>query len=157
MLHREGTQARGCCALWWGPIALLPSPAEGRARVPPRHGSGLVLPLAPRSHQPSCRHIRCDVATLVPPLPSTRFSPVEIRRVLPACSPRPRGDWAGLSRRCRDAHPGVCKAEGRRAAGRGENPAVSRREEGCRRRCEPIANWAVVSVVWRLLLTTRYN
>lgn len=40
----------------------------------------------------------------------------------------------------------------------GEEQSSSKREGGgLQEEMEPTANWAVVCVVWRLLLTTRYN
>lgn len=36
-----GTQAHGCCAFWWGPIALPPFLMERWAQVPPLHRSSL--------------------------------------------------------------------------------------------------------------------
>lgn len=55
---------------------------------------------------------------------------------------------------CRSPSP--ARSRGRRENGERRTAAASRREGGCRGG-EPTANWAVVSVVWRLLLTTRYN
>lgn len=81
MLRAGGTQACGCCALWWAPIALPPSPL-GEA------GAGAF----PASQRPSCTlslpaHVSLAVGTSGATRPrschrcrSARFSPGEIRR-----------------------------------------------------------------------------
>jgi len=123
-----------------GAVGMLPGagPAPRGGGTPPLCLRALVVGASPPSQPPpapSCSPLtpawprERRVAMLVPPLLSTRLPAVEMRRVLPGSAGGPQS--------------------------RGEER--SGREEGCGKRCEPTANWAVVAVVWRLLLTTRYN
>lgn len=172
LAHGQAAGKRWDAARKGGPRcvgAVLSGGDPSHCLHPPRRGGrGCLLTIAaascalllPAHAKPGRKPIRCDMATLVPLLPSARCPPAEIRRVLPLppCSPPPAPRGLG---RALPASQG-CSPRGvlsRGEEGRGERrkAAASGREEGCRKRCEPTANWAVVSVVWRLLLTTRYN
>lgn len=136
MWHPGGIRAHGCCALTSIPVERWAERCHPTitAASYPQHLAAAHISLA----------VRCDTATLVPP----HF----------ACKGEgAMGNQAEPCHPSRAAHPGSLQARGGAGQQREEQSGSKREGGGLQEEMEPTANWAVVCVVWRLLLTTRYN
>lgn len=127
---------RGDPGLWVLCSDLHPCREMGR-EVPPLHHS---------SFKPPASH--CLAVT--GPAWCHHISPAEVR-VLSHRDPAGGSPFQSCSSK-------LCTGQGRSREQQGEEQSSSKREGGeLQEEMEPTANWAVVCVVWRLLLTTRYN